>query len=298
MGGTHEVRPGQREFDMKAKTAPILVTLLLICGCHSSHELLGDARADAPADTASDGTADAAADATAEADAMPDTITDGPSGCRPGDCPPSFFCEMPPGACDPAGWGHCTEIPSGCDDYYDPECGCDGVTYGNECERRSASQSLLHRGDCDSRPCAPWMEECPDGEMCEAPPDSCWLDGVTGICTPIRDDCGWLWDPECGCNGETYANVCERMAAGVWLDHRGECGAPCGLDGYPPCAYSEFCEWPTSSCGEWGDGECVESPITPCPDLWMPECGCDGVTYDNHCTRQQARVSLAHAREC
>ncbi len=278
----------------------IAVALIALCaaGCHSSVNLAGDSRTDTVTDPGSDGTADSPADTAAEADAMPDTVTDGPSGCHLGDCPPSSFCEMGPGVCDPAGMGRCVEIPSGCDDYWDPECGCDGVTYGNECERRSASQSLRHRGECGADVCAPWLDECPAGFTCEAPPDSCWMDGVTGLCTSIRDDCGWLWDPQCGCDGETYANVCERMAAGVWIDHPGECGPACGPDGTPPCAYSEFCEYPTSSCGEWGEGECMEVPMTPCPELWDPQCGCDGLTYANTCYRLQARVSLAHPREC
>jgi hypothetical protein len=282
---------------MDTRTA-FIITVFLAAGCHSSTNLAGDSHTDVTTEPAPDGTADVPADTPTEVDALPDAIPDGPPACTPGDCPPSYFCELEPGTCDPAGTGHCIEIPSGCDDYYDPECGCDGVTYGNECERRSASQSLLHRGDCDAAVCAPWLDECPPGEMCEAPPDSCWLDGVTGICTPIRDDCGWLWDPQCGCDGETYANVCERMAAGVWIDHPGECGETCGPDGYPPCATSEFCEYPTSSCGDWGEGECIEAPTTPCPELWDPQCGCDGTTYANTCYRQQARVSLDHRGEC
>jgi hypothetical protein len=33
-----------------------------------------------------------------------------------------------------------------------------------------------HAGECDAlRACAPWLEECFDNEMCEAPADSCWV---------------------------------------------------------------------------------------------------------------------------
>jgi hypothetical protein len=133
--------------------------------------------------------------------------------------------------------------------------------------------------------------------MCDGPEDSCWLDGVMGTCRPIRDDCGFLWDPQCGCDGHTYANECERMAAGVWLDHWGECGPPCGMPGSPACTPDRFCEYPTGFCEPSVGGECVVVPGA-CPEYADPVCGCDGETYSNDCFRRQARVSLDHRGPC
>ena len=255
-------------------------------------DVVHDTGPDTHGDPATDPGHDTGPDAT---DVAPDTTP----GCGAG-CPPNAFCEQPAGVCEPGSLdGTCVDIPTGgCPEYYAPECGCDGVTYGNQCERRQASVSMLHSGECGSgASCAPWLEECAPGEMCDAPEDSCWVDGVMGTCRVIRDDCGFLWDPQCGCDAITYANECERMASGVWLDHWGECGPPCGGADDPPCVESAFCEYPTGMCGPGLPGECVEVPID-CPDLWDPVCGCDGMTYSNDCDRQSSRAQLRHRGPC
>jgi hypothetical protein len=66
-------------------------------------------------------------------------------------CAEGEFCEHAPGACDIAvdGQGTCTPIPTACPDVFDPVCGCDGQTYGNDCERQMAKASKLHDGPCE-----------------------------------------------------------------------------------------------------------------------------------------------------
>ena len=64
------------------------------------------------------------------------------------DCGAEFYCKRPEGNCD--GEGVCTLIPEVCPDVYDPICGCDGLTYGNECEAAMEGMSVDYRGECSA----------------------------------------------------------------------------------------------------------------------------------------------------
>jgi hypothetical protein len=65
-------------------------------------------------------------------------------------CPDKQFCDIDtPNACnvrDPT--GICRVPPGVCIQVYDPVCGCDGVTYSNDCERQAAQIQLFHPGEC------------------------------------------------------------------------------------------------------------------------------------------------------
>jgi hypothetical protein len=311
---------------MKPRHSPIpVLCILLTAGCYGTSSRThdgGDTSPDPGTDTATDTSSDP--EPEPEPDVVPDPAHDVPedTGTDPGpdptdaapdpppgacggdtghECPPGFFCQLPPGVCySDCTTGVCVEIPTDdCPAIYAPECGCDGVTYSNGCMRLAAGQNLQYEGECEEeRICAPWLDECLDGEICDPPPDSCWMIGVAGVCTPIRNDCGWCWDPQCGCDGTTYANECTRMQADVWVDHPGECGPPCGDEGAPPCAPGFFCEFPTGACGPEGmPGECMAIPEL-CEELDEPVCGCDGVTYSNDCERQAAQAQLLRRGPC
>ncbi len=65
----------------------------------------------------------------------------------------NLFCEGPFGACyDPGVTGWCEPVPMDCPDLWDPVCGCDAVTYANDCERSQAGVWALHSGDCSEEP--------------------------------------------------------------------------------------------------------------------------------------------------
>ncbi len=74
-------------------------------------------------------------------------------------------------------------------------------------------------------------KECGKKQFCERPGLSClhW-----GVCVPRPQGCFDLWDPVCGCDGQTYSNTCYANAAGVDISSEDACGGigidPAGVD--------------------------------------------------------------------
>jgi hypothetical protein len=65
---------------------------------------------------------------------------------------------------------------------------------------------------------------CADGEYCDIVVDNaCHGYDLPGVCKPVPEVCYHLWQPVCGCDGKTYPNDCERLAARVQRDHDGAC---------------------------------------------------------------------------
>jgi hypothetical protein len=63
-----------------------------------------------------------------------------------------------------------------------------------------------------------------------------------------------------------------------------------------PCTGPDFfCKTPTGACE--GPGACTLRPLS-CPDIWIPVCGCDLVTYSNECFSDKAGVSVFWPGPC
>jgi Kazal-type serine protease inhibitor-like protein len=86
----------------------------------------------------------------ARADAAPDGAVADPRACGNVSCADGW-CELPPMECGAGrSQGRCLphENNGVCLAVYEPVCGCDGTTYGNDCSRLQGEMSLAYVGEC------------------------------------------------------------------------------------------------------------------------------------------------------
>jgi hypothetical protein len=109
------------------------------------------------------------------------------------DCQAGFYCELP--TCG-APSGKCSPLPASCDNEEHDTCGCDGITYFNDCMRKQRGVgSVYYPSPCPADvayTCGPGQPACPQPAYCfeVAPPGpgGC-LAGPQGSCWVIPLDC-------------------------------------------------------------------------------------------------------------
>ncbi|CAB4028790.1 agrin-like isoform X1, partial [Paramuricea clavata] len=171
--------------------------------------------------------------------------------------------------------------PSNCKNISAPICGSDGVTYENDCamKRTICTQQLTvtvaSRGRCAS-PCD--TVNCCCGSVCK-------VKNNTGSCE-CDFTCSSHVDPVCGSDGKTYSNECQlRLAAcqqsnaNLKQASKGQC--PVVVPTSDPCALGMCAHY--SACQViQGLPKCVCPDL--CPNVFSPQCGSDGKTYQNECS--------------
>lgn len=147
-----------------------------------------------------------------------------------------------------------------CTSLFDPVCGCDGKTYSNECVAQVAGVKRFVKGECGKK--GGGLDSIGD---CQGP--------------KINQPCTSLFDPVCGCDGQTYSNECAAKVAGIRRFVKGECGKKGG--------------------GNNGGDDCKGKPVnTTCTSIFDPVCGCDGQTYPNECRARAAGIKRFVKGEC
>merc|ERR1712096_178608 len=158
-----------------------------------------------------------------------------------------------------------------CPMIYLPVCGTNGVTYSSECHFENAlcghpskdAFTVAHKGPCKAKPQT--MDKRSGKIMCE-------------------QACPMIHMPVCATNGVTYSSECHFENA--------LCGIP--TKQAFTIAHKGACKPKAETMDKRGGGKIMCEQ--PCPFIFDPVCGSNGVTYDNQCAFDNALCGVSSKR--
>jgi hypothetical protein len=132
------------------------------------------------------------------------------------DCRQDEFCDKE----------HCTDPHGSCThrpicmgmDGYQPVCGCNGVTYWNDCLRKVDGASLESSDECSTAKSCNGNGDCPPGPFAtcaRVSQVSCPSSGATGVCWGVPPQCppGQPANVE-NCSGGACMDLCGALKSG------------------------------------------------------------------------------------
>ncbi|GEM_PF-3556207 len=199
-------------------------------------------------------------------------------------CSSREFCRFSLGVCQ--GNGTCTIVSEECPTLNAPVCGCNGVTYENECESYKAETSIKSVGACGTALVDTDSDGVPDGE------DNCPNTANTGQANTDGDEMGDLCDPDMdndsventldncpngvnpdqlNADGDSFGNICDQCPQDKDndIDEDGICG---DVDNCPICPNLDQADCDQDKQGNECD---IESSGLQCPDA-----DSDGISDD------------------
>lgn len=230
-------------------------------------------------------------DASAPEDAGPPGTDAGSGRCgtRGGvQCKAGEFCDFGGdpacGATDKG--GVCRTATQTCVQIYAPVCGCDGRSYGSQCDAHGAGVSVMHDQLCTPAECEALGGKVKnstgaDIPKCGAGQESWFLSG--GI------------EPTACCLGK--GTMTDPNVPPLPVDP-GFCG---GFAGFP-CGAGKFCNYEApkgQGCDMIADGTGVCEAIPQvCTAIYDPVCACNGQTFPSACSAHAAGASVKSRGAC